>query len=231
MSIKLPPQRLCPVPTNICTKIQTSPSLLTAVPGPLPPSSLVLSSPFYTRLFLQSHFFFISFSSTQLFPSPCKHVIIIRILKENTLFLSYYLQLTPLLCSPLQSSVSCTLPPQFLSPFSLLLQSAFCLHYFTETAELDVTKDLHVAKSSGQFCTSLILKWPPGTRVSALFPPHWFLLFTFFVWVPPHPPNFSHWSIPGLGSRTLVLFISPHSLGDLIESHAFKDHLEAHDSV
>ena len=47
---------------------------------------------FYTRrLLLQSHFFFINFSSTELFLSPRKHVIVLLILKWNEFPLTCFL--------------------------------------------------------------------------------------------------------------------------------------------
>ena len=64
------------------------------------------------------------------------------------------------------------------------------------------------------------MKPVPGLLVS---------LFQSFLWAPPHLPNSHHWGIPGLGSRTLLFMFSRFSLGELIKSHAFKDHLEDDD--
>lgn len=147
-------------------------------------------------------------------------------LKMEQVVLNLLLRAIPLPCSLLQwnSWVPCSLPLQ-----SSLHSHFHCRLLLASTVSLDhlvagVTEDVRVAETG---CPFSVLVWshlpsrgfqkPP---TSIFFPPHWCLPSSLFGGLLRIFPAF-----------TSGAFISPHSLGELVEFHAFKGRLEANNSV
>lgn len=211
MLIKLPAQYWYPAPCQHLAQTRGLPG--TGVLRPHP-TLWALSSPSYT-IFVG--FVFIILSSTELFPSTCRHAIIPLTLKR---FLKLIVSLPPgHWCSPLQPVPSS----------SLSFQSCLGFLHSTGRAAVEVTKDPHVAVGSQS--SSCPAYRQVAARNQTLYPPLTSLVFPFTLFcglllhiLQTQSTGVVQHLIPGPWSSSLL-----NPLGSY-QASCLKDHLEADDS-